>query len=155
MPPWRRRNLVHYSPIGRVTQMCSVFLSGLLGVWDWMDLVSLCKIPQGIFPLGNRTSVGSCGCGVYGYLSRPSLVLPGRMGFSALVVVVSYGKPSSLRLRRLGVLRGFRGCWGGARPEPASGRREVFYANRGLNWVPWLGSITANHHPPTLSPILV
>ena len=133
LPPWRRRNLVHYSPIGRVTQMCSVFLSGLLGVWDWMDLVSLCKIPQGIFPLGNRTSVGSCGCGVYGYTFPTILdaswtdgfLRPGCCSFAWKTIQPSAVAP--------GGLRGFRGCWVG-RPEPARGR-EVFHAIRGLNRV--------------------
>ena len=45
LPPWCRRNPVHFSPNCRVAQMCSVFLSGLFGVWDWLDLVSLRKIP--------------------------------------------------------------------------------------------------------------
>ena len=112
-----RRSPVHNSPIGRVSQMCSVFLClGWLEKWDWMNLVPLCKIAFAVFPLRNWTS-GGCGCGVFGYLSRPSLVLPERMGFFVLVVVDTFGNPVTAEGWASGRCRGPRGS-----PPPRGAR---------------------------------
>ena len=93
--------------------MCSVFLpfgSGWRNGIGW-NLVPPCKIDFAIFPLRNWTS-GGCGCGVFGYLSRPSLVLPGRWDSSLeqppwlLKVRSETQRPSA---RRLGWKPGIRG----------------------------------------------